>query len=234
MVVDFIHLRGRYHAVGRAEDKSFDFSAPALRPSDDARERVWGNRCTAASGHGRNCALWRDSLCLSGRARIMRRMKIRTSAWALVAVMSMPGVSVMNASAAPHAAGTVSGTAVSSANEPLANTNVRLRSLQTGKVAATTVTDAAGRFSVASLNPDTCVIELLNAAGQIIGTSTAISVTPGAAITGVAVTSSVAAAVGAHPARFSTTLAIVTAAAASAAVAGVTVPATSREASVSR
>jgi len=164
----------------------------------------------------------------------MRGMKIRTSAWTLVAVMSMPGVSVMNASAAPHAAGTVSGTAVSSANEPLANTNVRLRSLQTGKVAATTVTDAAGRFSLASLNPDTCVIELLNAAGQIIGTSTAISVTPGAAITGVAVTSSVAAAVGAHPARFSTTLAIVTAAAASAAVAGVTVPATSREASVSR
>ena len=182
-----------------------------------------------------NCALWRDSLVFAGTRADNVRVKTRISAWLLVVMMSMTGVPAIAASAPPaEAVGTVSGTAISSANEPLANTHVRLRSVQTGKVTATTVTDAAGRFSLARLDPDTYVIELLNATGQIIGTSTIIFVTSGAAITGVSVTSSFAAAPAARAVRFPTTLAIVTAAAGSAAVAGVTVSEGSREISVSR
>jgi carboxypeptidase family protein len=157
------------------------------------------------------------------------------SALMLIVVMSMSGVAVLagGAGQTPVLA-TLSGTATSSTKEPLGHVLVRLRSIHTGNVMAATSSDAAGRFSFAGLNPDTYVIELVSAAGQIVGTSAAISVSGGAVVTGVMVSSSVAAAAAAGSASLLTTLGIVTAAAASAAIAGVTVPATTFEASPSK
>jgi Carboxypeptidase regulatory-like domain len=91
----------------------------------------------------------------------------------------------------------LSGTASSSTGQTLVNTTVRLRNLATGQVSGTTTSSATGSFSFAGLQAGQYSVEVLNAAGQIVGTSSAISVTAGAVVTGVGVTASAAAAGGA-------------------------------------
>jgi hypothetical protein len=159
----------------------------------------------------------------------------QVSALMLIVMMSMSGVPVLAGGPGQMPVpGAISGTATSSTKEPLGHVLVRIRSIHTGNVVAATSSDTAGRFSFAGLNPDTYVIELVSAAGQIVGTSAAISVAGGAVVTGVTVPSAVAAATAAGSGSLLTTLGIVIAAAASAAIAGVTVPATTFEASPSK
>jgi hypothetical protein len=159
----------------------------------------------------------------------------QVSALMLIVVMSMSGVPVLAAGGGQTPVlGAISGTATSPTKEPLGHVLVRLRSIQTGNVMAAASSDAAGRFSFAGLNADTYVIELVSAAGKIVGTSATISLSGGAVVTGVMVSSSVAAATAAGSTALLTTLGIVTAAAASAAIAGMTVPATTSEASPSK
>ena len=158
----------------------------------------------------------------------------RTRTLALIVTLSISGsgVPVIAAGAGQTPSlGAISGTATSSAHQALGHIVVRLRSIQTGKVTAVTSSDAAGHFSFVGLNPDTYVIELVSATGQIVGTSGAIFVSSGAVVTGALVASSVAAGAAATSTILLTTLGIVTAAAASAAIAGVAVPATTTEAS---
>jgi hypothetical protein len=111
----------------------------------------------------------------------------------------------------------------------MANTVVQLRNLATGQLAGSTTSNAVGQFSFIGLNPGNYAVEVVNAAGQIVGTSASVSVGAGAAVTGVSVTASTAvagAAAGAGAgaagaaAAGASTATIVGAAAAAAGVAG--------------
>jgi hypothetical protein len=110
----------------------------------------------------------------------------------------------------------------------MANTVVQLRNLATGQLAGSTTSNAAGQFSFIGLNPGNYAVEVVNAAGQIVGTSASVAVSAGAAVTGVSVTASTAVAAAAAgagagaagTAAGASTATIVGAAAAAAGVAG--------------
>jgi hypothetical protein len=74
----------------------------------------------------------------------------------------------------------------------MANTVVQLRNLATGQLAGMTTSNLTGQFSFIGLNPGNYAVEVVNAAGQIVGTSASVAVSAGAAVTGVSVTASVA------------------------------------------
>jgi hypothetical protein len=95
---------------------------------------------------------------------------------------------------APPATGTISGTAQSSTGEPLPKYTVRVRNLQTGQLAGTTTSSAAGGFSFAGLSPASYVVEVISPAGVIVGSSPSIVVAAGATVT-VAVTATAATAI---------------------------------------
>ena len=84
----------------------------------------------------------------------------------------------------------LSGAASDNAGQVLANTSVQLRNVSTGQLAGSTTTNAVGQFSFVGLTPGSYVVEVLNAAGQIVGTSGSVAVSGGAATTGVSVTTS--------------------------------------------
>jgi len=86
----------------------------------------------------------------------------------------------------------LSGTASSSNGQKLPGTVVQLRSLATGQLAGTTTSSALGQFGFADLNPGNYAVEVVNAAGQIVGTSASVMVSVGAAVTDVGVTASTA------------------------------------------
>ena len=128
-------------------------------------------------------------------------------------------------------AASLSGTASSNAGQTLANYTVQLRNLATGQLAGTTTSSSVGSFSFAGLEAGNYAVEVVNAAGQIIGTSASVAVTAGATITGVTVSATAAiagaaaggaAAAGAAGAAGMSTAAIVTitSVAAAAGVAG--------------
>jgi hypothetical protein len=135
----------------------------------------------------------------------------------------------------------LAGLARNAAGDPLLNHKIRLRDATTGVLIAETFTNGGGAFAFAGLAPGTYVIELVNAAGQVIGLSSAITLAAGAAAFGTVVataTGSVAAAAAAAGGGFSllglgtvTSLAVVAAAGAAAVTA---VFATRRQASVSQ
>ena len=160
---------------------------------------------------------------------------LRSTAFALVLAIPFSAAQLF-AARAPGArsqeqGASIAGTASSNTGQTLANYTVQLRNLATGQLTGTTTSSAAGGFSFAGLPAGNFAIEVVNAAGQIIGTSASISVTLGATITGVAVsaTSAIvgaaaaaggAAAAGAGAAAGVSTAVIVTTVAAAAGVAG--------------
>jgi hypothetical protein len=83
--------------------------------------------------------------------------------------------------------GSLSGTATSSSGQTLANMTVQLRNLATGQLVGTTTSSATGAFSFTGLPPGRFAVEVVNQAGQVIGTSAAITVAAGTAVTGVTV-----------------------------------------------
>lgn len=90
-------------------------------------------------------------------------------------------------------AASVAGTATSAAGQTLANTTVQLRDLDTGQLAGTTTSGTDGKFNFPGLRAGRYAVEVVSAAGAIIGTSSAITVAAGAAITGVTVSATAAA-----------------------------------------
>jgi hypothetical protein len=153
---------------------------------------------------------------------------------ALVLAMAAPASGVLAAGAGQtQGVGSISGVA-HAGSKVAANTTVRLRGLANGQLAETATTNTLGQFTFTGLNPGNYVIEVVNAAGDIIGTSATVSVAAGAAVTGVAVTLAATAATVAGGSFFTSTLGIVSVAAAGAAVAGVTVAANRPTASGSK
>jgi hypothetical protein len=120
--------------------------------------------------------------------------------------------------AAAQAAGSISGTASAQGGAPLGNMTAQLRNLGTKQLVGTTTTTAQGAFSFAGLNPGQYMVEIVNSQGAIVGTTSAISLSPGAMVaSGVAVTATAgaiaggAAAAGGLGSFFGTTAGIVTA-----------------------
>lgn len=75
----------------------------------------------------------------------------------------------------------IHGTAVTPGGQPLANTTVQARDLLTAQIEGSTKTATTGQFSI-SLKPGNYVLELVDDAGQIIGTSSFISGVAGASV----------------------------------------------------
>jgi hypothetical protein len=86
----------------------------------------------------------------------------------------------------------VAGTSRDEKGSTVAHVKVQLRDLGTGKLVATTTSDADGQFLFLDLKAGSYAIELVGDAGQFIGTSAAIAVAPGATLTGLTVTEAVA------------------------------------------
>jgi len=131
---------------------------------------------------------------------------------------------------APAPSGIITGTAQGSTGQVLPNYTVQVRNLQTGQLVGTTTSDAAGNFSFAGLTPANYVVEVVNQAGVIVGTSAPIAVVAGATV--VVTVSATAAAIAAGTGGGVSTALIVTLAAVAAGV--VTVVAVRANASPSR
>ncbi len=102
---------------------------------------------------------------------------------------------VGTASAAPaprQGTGSVSGIAQNSSNAVMSGVKVQLRNVDNGALSSSTTSGANGAFSFAGLPAGNYVVEIVDAAGKIIGTSASIGVTAGAAITGITVAASAA------------------------------------------
>ena len=80
-------------------------------------------------------------------------------------------VSTPRTSAAAKSGGTITGVARSTAGQPLGGHSVRVRSVRTGDVVATATTSGTGSFVVPSLVPGSYVVEIVDAAGRIVGAS---------------------------------------------------------------
>ena len=140
----------------------------------------------------------------------------------LAVALSLPASSRVVTAAAQTEVASIAGTATSSSGETLLNVGVQLRDLKTGTVSRTTKSSSTGTFSFPAVDPGNYAVEVLNAAGRVVGTSAAIPVTGGAAVTGVTVRT-VSAAIASSVARTAGTRTImaVTSAAAAAGVVGV-------------
>ena len=106
---------------------------------------------------------------------------------AVVVAFTLSAAPLLQAAAGAQATASVAGMARSSAGQPMANSTVQLRNLTTGQLVGTTKSSASGAFNFAALPAGRYAVEVLNATGQIIGTSAALDVAVGAAISGVAV-----------------------------------------------
>ena len=118
----------------------------------------------------------------------------RASAFALVLFTSLQPAFAAGGAQGP-ATGTVTGTSANSSGQTLSNVTVRLRPLTQNGQPLTTTSNALGQFSFTAVQPETYVIELVNAAGEIVGTSSAITVAAGATVS-VTVSASALAAAG--------------------------------------
>ena len=130
--------------------------------------------------------------------------------------------------AAAQSTGTITGVAKASAGQPLGGHSVRVRSVRTGDVVATATTSANGSFVVANLDAGSYVVEIVDTAGRIVGTS-AIANVVGGSIASLAVTAASTDLVGGQAAN--TTLIVVLAAAGAAAVIAIVVATTGDNAS---
>ena len=81
--------------------------------------------------------------------------------------------------AAAKSTGTITGVARSTAGQPLHGHSVRVRSVRTGDVVATATTSADGSFVVPNLDPGSYVVEIVDTAGRIVGTSAIATVVEG-------------------------------------------------------
>ena len=82
-------------------------------------------------------------------------------------------------SAAAKSTGTITGVAKATAGQPLGGHSVRVRSVRTGDVVATATTSANGSFVVPNLDPGSYVVEIVDTAGRIVGTSAIATVVEG-------------------------------------------------------
>jgi len=117
----------------------------------------------------------------------------RLFALVLTAVIALPAQTLLAAgtgsSTVAGATGRISGQAFDLAGRQLARATIRLRNLGTGLTFGGAASGGTGDFSFSGLRAGTYVVEVGNAAGQVIGTSRVIPLIPGQMIaTGIGVT----------------------------------------------
>src|SRR5437667_12888856 len=113
-----------------------------------------------------------------------------------VAMMMALALTMAPVSIFAQATGTIAGTARSQGGQSLANMTAQLRNLATKQLVGTTTTNAQGAFSFAGLNPGQFMVEIVNAQGAIVGTTSAITLTTGAMVaTGLTVAATTAGAI---------------------------------------
>jgi len=130
-------------------------------------------------------------LWLSGEITVKRLVQT-LGVLVLSGFLGAYGSTRLSAASGQATISSLSGTASSSSGEKLPGTVVQLRSLATGQLAGTTTSSALGQFGFVDLNAGSYAVEIVNAAGQIVGTSAAVMVGVGAAVTDVGVTASTA------------------------------------------
>ena len=106
---------------------------------------------------------------------------------AVVVACTLSAAPLLEAAGGAQGTASVAGTARSNAGQPMANSTVQLRNLMTGQLVGTTTSSAAGGFTFTGLPAGRYAVEVVNAAGEIVGTSAALDVAAGAAISGVGV-----------------------------------------------
>ena len=111
-------------------------------------------------------------------------------ATALAISMAAAGVPSVMAAAQPEA-GSLKGTAYQTNLQPLSKARVQLRSIRTATVVHSTTAGETGEFSFDQLQPDTYVVEIVDATGRVTGTSAPTTVVPASALN-VSVTASAA------------------------------------------
>lgn len=117
----------------------------------------------------------------------------RFFALALVAALIGLGLPTNTFAAAKPQNGQISGAAKNQGGQPLANHTVRLRNVGSGQIAGTATTSAGGQFTFTNLAAGNYVIEVVDAAGQVVATSTTLTLSAATmTLTGVAVTASAA------------------------------------------
>jgi hypothetical protein len=96
-------------------------------------------------------------------------------------LFASPAVKASSARVA-QAPGGVSGIAKDSSGNNLPDVKVRVRDSKTGTLVAEVQTDATGAFSAPGIAPGTYVVEVVNAAGEVVGLSPAIAVLAGTTV----------------------------------------------------
>ena len=114
----------------------------------------------------------------------MKRVLVPALAIAMV-VSSLP-VSAAGPVARPSgvapATGTIVGVAASFNGQTLSNVAVSVRNLQSGVLAASTTSNADGRFTFSRLNPGRYVVEVAGLSGPVAGSSPALTVAAGTTV----------------------------------------------------
>jgi hypothetical protein len=99
------------------------------------------------------------------------------------------GIPVSVGAAGQQPGGAVSGLVRNAAQQPVPNTAVRLRNVSTGQVAGTTTTNALGAFTFSGAPLGSYVVEVLDASGAVVGTSSTVVMTAATTtVSGVAIT----------------------------------------------
>jgi hypothetical protein len=98
-------------------------------------------------------------------------------------MFAMVGACVIPAIAAPQQGAALNGVAQGADKAPLPNFTVQVRNANTGQLAGTTMSNQAGQFSFGALQPGNYVVEIVDAAGKVVGLSPSISVAAGATVT---------------------------------------------------
>src|SRR4051812_18744076 len=107
--------------------------------------------------------------------RIYKMRRWTAAALALVVTLTAAPLFAARAPRAQQLA-SIAGSATTSTGQTLANVTVQLRDLVTGSVAGTTTSTATGTFAFAGLQAGSYAIEVVSAAGQVVGTSASIAV----------------------------------------------------------
>lgn len=97
----------------------------------------------------------------------------RGAAQALVA--GPPAQTIVGATVLKSAQGTINGVAVTPMGQPLGNMLARARNLLTRQIDGSAMTASSGHFSITGLTSGGYVVEIVDRAGQIVGTSAFIS-----------------------------------------------------------
>jgi len=117
----------------------------------------------------------------------------RVFVFLLVAALLTPAPVVLAAPLGRAAqTGTISGTATTQQGQTAASYTIRARNVQTNDIAGSTTTAANGTYTL-SVPGGQYVVELVDLSGRVVGTTAAVSVTPGAAVTANVAATSIAA-----------------------------------------